>query len=268
MSYNKISFEQENIMEKQVTTGTTRRKSAARPAQKKTVIHNRDKVVKATKVTAKHPPNTSTKDTRRAALSAVRRARNAELRKRGAEGAVVVVPSQAPVAKDVVDFYCNGVALEIKKSRVSKTHDSDLFSAWRMCYSASDFERIKMIREGVPAALLVDLGRVMNISNELLFTALALPRSTVVRKIQEKKSLSADQSERVIGLERLVGQVGEMVTQSGNPEGFDAGRWVGEWLQRPLPALAGKRPAEFMDTMAGQDLISKLLAQSQSGAYA
>jgi hypothetical protein len=54
----------------------------------------------------------------------------------------------------------------------------------------------------------------------------------------------------------------------GTAEGFDASRWVGEWLERPLPALGGAKPAEYMDTMEGQELISRLLAQAQSGAYA
>ncbi|MDX8400455.1 MAG: antitoxin Xre/MbcA/ParS toxin-binding domain-containing protein [Gallionellaceae bacterium] len=141
-------------------------------------------------------------------------------------------------------------------------------SKFKEAYSATEVERVLMIRQGVPATLLVEMGRTMDISNDLLWTTLALPRSTVVRKIQKNEFLTAEQSERVIGLERLVGQVAEMVSQSGNSEGFDAGRWVGEWLQRPLSALAGKKPAEYMDTMAGQGLVSKLLAQSQSGAYA
>ena len=59
-----------------------------------------------------------------------------------------------------------------------------------------------------------------------------------------------------------------MVAQSGDPAGFDPDRWVGEWLERPLPALGGAAPGEFMDTMEGQYLVSRLLAQSQSGAYA
>lgn len=143
-----------------------------------------------------------------------------------------------------------------------------LTSVIMSAYCATDVERVAMIRQGVPATLLVGIGRAMNVSNEVLLTTLALPRSTIVRKIKKKESLTAEQSERVIGLERLVGQVAEMVKQSGNPEGFDAGHWVGEWLQRPLPALAGKKPADYMDTMSGQDLVSKLLAQSQSGAYA
>jgi len=135
-------------------------------------------------------------------------------------------------------------------------------------YFATELERVTIIRQGVPANILVQISSAMDISNDLLFSTLALPRSTVVRKIQNNEMLSAEQSERVVGLERLVGQVEAMVKQSGNPEGFDAGRWVGDWLQRPLPALDGKRPAEFMDTMEGQNLVARFLAQSQSGAYA
>lgn len=135
-------------------------------------------------------------------------------------------------------------------------------------YCATELERVAIIRRGLPANILVQISSAMAISNELLFTTLAFPRSTVVRKIQNNEVLTSEQSERVVGLERLVGQVEVMVKQSGNPEGFDAGRWVGEWLQRPLPALGGKKPAEFMDTMEGQNLVARFLAQSQSGAYA
>lgn len=163
------------------------------------------------------------------------------------------------------------VATGIFSRRVA-TKQSSLTDAYltisKAIYSASDLERVSMIRKGLPAKFLVEMGRTMDISNDLLLTTLALPRSTIVRKIQKQEPLSAEQSERVIGLERLVGQVEQMVKQSGDATDFDAGRWLGEWLQRPLPALAGKKPAEFMDTMVGQNLLSKLLSQSQSGAYA
>jgi putative toxin-antitoxin system antitoxin component (TIGR02293 family) len=125
-----------------------------------------------------------------------------------------------------------------------------------------------MIREGVPAALLEAMVRDMGISKERLFSTLRLPRATVDRKIRNNATLSAEQSERVIGLERLIGQVEAMVTESGEAAGFDAARWVGAWLERSVPALDGLKPADFMDTMEGQEIVSRLLAQSQSGAYA
>lgn len=165
------------------------------------------------------------------------------------------------VRDKTVEVINEGRASKTLSATFKKLTAADLFLA-------TEFERIKLIREGVPANFLVRMGRTMDISKELLFSTLALPRSTIVRKIQKKELLSTEQSERVIGLERLVGQVQEMVKQSSNAEEFNAGIWVGEWLQQPLPALGGKRPAEYMDTMEGQSLISRLLSQSQSGAYA
>lgn len=135
-------------------------------------------------------------------------------------------------------------------------------------YNATGFAYVEMVRRGVPAESLYVITENMHIPKDRLFTCLRIPRSTVERKIRNKETLSAEQSERVMGLERLVGQVEAMVAQSGNPEGFDASRWVGEWLDSPLPALGGAKPADYMDTMEGQKIVSNLLALSQSGAYA
>lgn len=173
----------------------------------------------------------------------------------------------APTTKKSVTFKERSkVARPARASKASTARSKALTASG--LYYATALERVDIIRQGVPANVLVQIGSALDMSNDQLFSTLALPRSTVVRKIQNNEVLSAEQSERVVGLERLVGQVEAMVQQSGNPEGFDAGRWVGDWLQRPLPALGGKRPAEFMDTMEGQNLVARFLAQSQSGAYA
>lgn len=77
-----------------------------------------------------------------------------------------------------------------------------------------------------------------------------------------------EHSERVIGLARLIGQVAVMIDNSGDPHDFDVARWVGEWLEQPVPALEGGRPADYMETLAGQALVSSLLIQSQAGVFA
>lgn len=143
-----------------------------------------------------------------------------------------------------------------------------LAKAGKRAHEVSGLDRIAMIRKGVPAAQLAELGRAMAVPRDRLFALLQLPRSTTERKIRDKERLSPEQSERVIGLERLVGQVQAMVEQAGNARGFDAARWVGAWLDRPLPALGGARPGELMDTIEGQQLVRRLLEQTQSGAYA
>jgi uncharacterized protein (DUF2384 family) len=67
---------------------------------------------------------------------------------------------------------------------------------------------------------------------------------------------------------RLVGQVQAMVNESGNPKGFDAAKWLAQWMEQPIPALGGKNPASMMDTAEGQAVVSSLLAKMQTGAYA
>jgi uncharacterized protein (DUF2384 family) len=59
-----------------------------------------------------------------------------------------------------------------------------------------------------------------------------------------------------------------MMAESGDGSRFDAHKWIGDWLESPLPALGGLKPADYMDTMEGQEMVSTLLAQAQSGAYA
>ena len=72
----------------------------------------------------------------------------------------------------------------------------------------------------------------------------------------------------MIGIARLVGQAQSMVQESEGSQDFDGAKWVSAWLDRPLPALGGKHPGEFMDTAIGRSLVADLLAQQQSSAYA
>ena len=76
------------------------------------------------------------------------------------------------------------------------------------------------------------------------------------------------EAERVIGLTCMIGQVQSMVEESGVPNGFDAAPWLGQWLQAPLPALGGLPALNYLHTAEGQQLVSTLLAMTQSGAYA
>ena len=128
--------------------------------------------------------------------------------------------------------------------------------------------RIAAIRQGIPASMIGHLASRMGISKELLLSSLGLSRATISRKEKDAAVLSKDESERVLGVETLICIVQTMVEQSGDPTGFDAARWLSDWLTKPLPALAGETPASYMDTFEGQKLVSELLSMSQSGAYA
>ncbi|GAB3538495.1 hypothetical protein GCM10027343_04360 [Noviherbaspirillum agri] len=138
----------------------------------------------------------------------------------------------------------------------------------RALYTSTPDVRVQIIKRGVNAAEVRDLVRKMDVSQDKIYRFLRLSPATVNRKVQAKGRLSTDDSERVVGMSQLIGQVETMVAQSGNPEGFDAAKWVAQWLESPLPALNGQRPAEYLDTIEGQRMISNLLAMMQSGAYA
>ena len=88
------------------------------------------------------------------------------------------------------------------------------------------------------------------------------------RKVRRGEALAVPEAERVLGVAKLVGQVQQMVEESGNPEGFSASRWISGWLVEPMPALGGERPIELLDTMEGQEVVAGLLRQIQGGVYA
>lgn len=138
---------------------------------------------------------------------------------------------------------------------------------FRALYRADPLDRVLLIKQGVPASSVEFIATRMDLTKEQLFKTLGLSRATVDRKAGAGKALTADESSRVLGMARLVGQVQAMVEESGNPQGFDAAQWVAQWLNRPLPAFGGRRPAELMDTPDGQAMVSQWVARMASGAY-
>jgi putative toxin-antitoxin system antitoxin component (TIGR02293 family) len=99
------------------------------------------------------------------------------------------------------------------------------------------------------------------------YKTMGLIRPTVDRKVRAEMTLNQDESERMIGIARLVGQAQSMVQESGGSQDFDGAKWVSAWLDRPLPALAGRRPGDFMDTAIGRSMVADILGQQQSSAY-
>jgi putative toxin-antitoxin system antitoxin component (TIGR02293 family) len=138
----------------------------------------------------------------------------------------------------------------------------------RKYYRASPLERIRIIKQRVPAVYVRTITLSMKMSKETLYGTLNLARATIDRKVQNKELLNQDESERVLAITRLVGQAESLVRDSGVMDGFNAAEWIAAWLQHPHPALGGQRPGELMDTADGRDLVADLLARQQSGAYA
>ncbi len=171
-------------------------------------------------------------------------------------------PDTAPkVAESATHYAAQRPAKRAASIEAGAVHFDDWFDF-------DPLQRITAIKNGLPATLPGDIAARMGISKDKVYFTLGLPRATVERKVREAKPLSADEGAKVLGFARLVGQVQRMVQESGQPEGFDAALWLADWIDHPLPALAGMKPAQLMDTAEGQGLVANLLSRIQSGAYA
>ena len=71
----------------------------------------------------------------------------------------------------------------------------------------------------------------------------------------------------MMAIAMLIGQAQIIVNESGDPTNFDAGKWIAAWLDIPNRALGGARPATFLDTAEGRELVSDLLTRMQTGGY-
>jgi putative toxin-antitoxin system antitoxin component (TIGR02293 family) len=139
---------------------------------------------------------------------------------------------------------------------------------FRKFYEADPMEQVCIVKRGVNARMVDVLAASMQMPKDKLIGALGLARATIHRKSRQQTALSSDESSRVMGVSKLIGQAQAMVEGSGAPEDFDAAAWVAQWLDQPLPALNGGRPGDLMDTAEGQTMVSQLLGRLQSGAYA
>lgn len=135
-------------------------------------------------------------------------------------------------------------------------------------FKAAPIERVAIIKNGLSAhwvkMTLADFMR--GCGREL--SALKLSQAAINRKAAIDARLSLGKSECALGVAGLIGQIETMVQETGAPDGFNASGWFAGWVTSPLPALGGERPIEYLDTWDGRIVISGLLTQMQSGAYA
>jgi putative toxin-antitoxin system antitoxin component (TIGR02293 family) len=158
--------------------------------------------------------------------------------------------------------------LVVKAATAPAGRSKALALSYIAAYRASPLERIDMIRRGIPASEAKRICAELSIGQGAGFKALNLSTATVNKKAKLGETLSPEESERVVGFAKLVGQLEAMIEDSGDATNFDARAWMARWLTEPLPVLGGVRPADLIDTMEGQGLVSTALGQIQSGAYA
>jgi putative toxin-antitoxin system antitoxin component (TIGR02293 family) len=136
-------------------------------------------------------------------------------------------------------------------------------------HDAEPLQLIATERDGVASVFVKDLASELRIPAKRMFAILGVPKATAEKKIAAGDLLSGSGGRAALGIARLLGMAQGMVdgsTAAGAGD-FNTARWLGEWLERPQPALGGRTPSELIDTPTGLAVVTRLLGAVESGAY-
>jgi putative toxin-antitoxin system antitoxin component (TIGR02293 family) len=134
---------------------------------------------------------------------------------------------------------------------------------------ATPMQLVNIERQGVRGRLLKDIAQEMAIPASRLFTIIGVPKATAEKKASSNEVIAGAGGQAALGLVRLLGIAQSIVDDStaDAARSFDAAKWLGRWIERPQPALGGKRPADLLDTPTGLEVVSRTLGAIESGAY-
>lgn len=133
--------------------------------------------------------------------------------------------------------------------------------------NASPMDRVLAVKKGLNYRVLHLVANEMGTMANSLASSLGIGRATLARKKQERSLLGKEHSERLIGIASLIGQVQLIMKEQSDQPDFDAAKWFRKWSEEPVPALGGRKPEEFLDTMEGQRIVSNILSAMRAGTY-
>ena len=134
---------------------------------------------------------------------------------------------------------------------------------------ATPMQIVEIERQGVLGSFIKDLSRRMEIPSSRMFHILGVPKATAEKKAAAGEMVAGRGGQAAIGMVKLLGIARDIVANStaSDAKGFDATKWVGQWIERPQPSLGGRKPADLMDTPTGVEVVARLLGSIESGAY-
>lgn len=147
------------------------------------------------------------------------------------------------------------------------TDDVSVFA--KRISSATPMQLVEVERTGVDARFVKDLSRHFRMPAVRMYEILDVPKATVEKRISQKSGIAGTGGQAAIAMAKLLAQAQDIVANSTAPEAadFDVGQWLGRWIERPQPALGGRKPAELIGTPTGAAMVSRLLGAIESGAY-
>ena len=121
----------------------------------------------------------------------------------------------------------------------------------------SDHDIVRLVEERLPTRALSSLRRAGLTDEEI--HALVVPRRTLSHRVAKRERLSADESDRVVRIARVV-NLGENAFR-------DAARFW-SWFRAPQRRFDDRSPLQMLQTEAGARLVEDLLIGLEEGFVA
>jgi Protein of unknown function (DUF2384). len=155
------------------------------------------------------------------------------------------------------------------KAPVSKKTFNDIRAFRGYLRGAELLERVNLERQGVPSIVVKDFIDRSGVTARTIQEAAGIPKATFTKKLRGRSLIGGAAALSLMDMFDLVNTIEDMVQRdpAAGAESFNAEEWVGEWIQKPNPALGGQRPADLWDTPAGRDAVLRVVGAAREGVF-
>lgn len=124
----------------------------------------------------------------------------------------------------------------------------------------SGFDRVGLVRKGIPYASIEAVGKRINAPISQMLSIVDMPQTTYNKKKKDNAILDSRDSEFILILSELIDFGIEVFNQE--PEKFQ------RWLKKPNVSIGGNTPESLMDTLTGIQEIRNALNRIEFGNFA
>lgn len=138
---------------------------------------------------------------------------------------------------------------------------------------ASVSERVALEMGGVPVRLAWGLFDCLQLPVTEVHELFGIPKGSLRRRLVASDGvIDGVAGQTIVGCADLLNALDGLLADFGcedatAPQLFDAGRWLGQWMRVPHPALGGVPPAAYLQAPSGRIAVTRALGAAFSGAY-
>jgi putative toxin-antitoxin system antitoxin component (TIGR02293 family) len=122
----------------------------------------------------------------------------------------------------------------------------------------SDLELTQLTRQGLPVGALLLMAQQLAVERRTVARVVGISDRTLSRRIAKDERLSAEESDRMVRMARVVAMATDTLGSSAK---------ASRWLQKPNRALNDQAPLELLDTDTGVRSVETILYRIEYGIY-